>query len=107
MAEAWCRVRPVGNARKTPATMPGDVHATAGITRATIRLSEAHRLPKSPAYLSTPWLEVKPQTLEIIGLFGVPRMSAAIWYESDGYRPQGRPLMGRRVAGQGFLAAFA
>jgi glycosyltransferase involved in cell wall biosynthesis len=34
-------------------------------------------------------------------------MSAAIWYESDGYRPEGRPLMGRRVAGQGFLAAFA
>jgi alpha-maltose-1-phosphate synthase len=34
-------------------------------------------------------------------------MPAAIWYESDGYRPQGRPLMGRRVAGQGFLAAYA
>lgn len=34
-------------------------------------------------------------------------MPAAIWYESDGYRPQGRPLMGRRVAGEGFLAAYA
>ncbi len=33
--------------------------------------------------------------------------SAAIWYESDGYRPEGRPLMGRRVAGQEFLKAFA
>jgi glycosyltransferase involved in cell wall biosynthesis len=33
--------------------------------------------------------------------------SAAIWYESDGYRPDGRPLMGRRVAGQGFLTAYA
>ncbi len=34
-------------------------------------------------------------------------MPAAIWYESDGYRPQGRPLMGRRVAGEGFLDAYA
>jgi alpha-maltose-1-phosphate synthase len=33
--------------------------------------------------------------------------TAAIWYESDGYRLEGRPLMGRRVAGQEFLKAFA
>ena len=33
--------------------------------------------------------------------------TAAIWYESDGYRLQGRPLMGRRVAGQEFPKAFA
>src|SRR5262245_35515296 len=33
--------------------------------------------------------------------------STAIWYESDGYRPDGRPLMGRRVAGREFLKAFA
>jgi alpha-maltose-1-phosphate synthase len=32
--------------------------------------------------------------------------TAAIWYESDGYRLEGRPLMGRRVAGQEFLKAF-
>lgn len=33
--------------------------------------------------------------------------SAVIWYESDGYRPEGREIMGRRVAGQGFLTAYA
>jgi glycosyltransferase involved in cell wall biosynthesis len=33
--------------------------------------------------------------------------TAAIWYESDGYRLEGRPLMGRRVAGEEFLKAFA
>jgi hypothetical protein len=34
-------------------------------------------------------------------------VSAAIWYESDGYAAQGNPPIGRRVAGQGFPAAYA